>query len=601
MTIESYRTVSFLGDNQQEKYAHIFASNYPGDCSRNFEGSREDELDSLMAEVSHAVEKHSPEVAIQWYRRALRQIRGDRFALYIALARACLNAGLHAECARVIRIGDRIVASDDHPVRRTKLAMLRARMARLRGQRTNAIEVLTGAIDEVLEIEPALAARLQVERAAVAAPGGWPGIGLVWADNAVRTTMAGPDLLLHTQALAVQAMARLSGGDVPGGSQAVSACARLVEELGPDEVSRQPSTLLLLGWSELLLEEHDMAVRHLSGCLGFADRWQWELAASARVGLGELCLRHGRYSEAAVHVERALWLARKSGALEATALALALRCRLQTATQGSGSALEQLHEVLSTLPTDNAVLLTARLTALETHLALGEANVPTADFVKLSGGGKLPRLAAPYHPSAYAALTRAALAEDDRAGALVWAQRARKAADWLNMAGRTAVAETALAECATDPEERLRHATSALTAAEEADHLPAVAQAYTLIAQEKLRTGATSAAEPLVRADDLATLMGARRVTQHIAALRAETAQSDSVAASHGPALDGLTPREREVAVLVSKGRTNRQIARELGLSHKTVETHLSRIFSKFEVSSRAAVAARVGHDGFLR
>lgn len=62
--------------------------------------------------------------------------------------------------------------------------------------------------------------------------------------------------------------------------------------------------------------------------------------------------------------------------------------------------------------------------------------------------------------------------------------------------------------------------------------------------------------------------------------------------------LDGLSERELEVAVLVSDGRTNQQIARRLELSHKTVETYLGRIFKKLFVSSRAEVAALVGLAG---
>ncbi len=62
--------------------------------------------------------------------------------------------------------------------------------------------------------------------------------------------------------------------------------------------------------------------------------------------------------------------------------------------------------------------------------------------------------------------------------------------------------------------------------------------------------------------------------------------------------LDSLSVREREVAVLVSDGRTNQQIARRLELSHKTVETYLGRIFKKLFVSSRAEVAALVGLSG---
>jgi DNA-binding NarL/FixJ family response regulator len=60
------------------------------------------------------------------------------------------------------------------------------------------------------------------------------------------------------------------------------------------------------------------------------------------------------------------------------------------------------------------------------------------------------------------------------------------------------------------------------------------------------------------------------------------------------PAAGALSARELEVAELVAAGRTNRQIAAELFLSEKTVESHLAHIFGKLDVRSRAAVAASV-------
>ena len=54
----------------------------------------------------------------------------------------------------------------------------------------------------------------------------------------------------------------------------------------------------------------------------------------------------------------------------------------------------------------------------------------------------------------------------------------------------------------------------------------------------------------------------------------------------------GLTPREAEVLRLVAEGKSNRGIADELVLSHKTVKRHLDNIFNKLGVSSRTAAAA---------
>ena len=52
---------------------------------------------------------------------------------------------------------------------------------------------------------------------------------------------------------------------------------------------------------------------------------------------------------------------------------------------------------------------------------------------------------------------------------------------------------------------------------------------------------------------------------------------------------DGLTAREVEVLRLVAQGLTNEQVAEDLVISPRTVETHLTSIYSKIGVSSRSA------------
>jgi DNA-binding NarL/FixJ family response regulator len=63
----------------------------------------------------------------------------------------------------------------------------------------------------------------------------------------------------------------------------------------------------------------------------------------------------------------------------------------------------------------------------------------------------------------------------------------------------------------------------------------------------------------------------------------------------------GLTARELEVLRLVATGRTNRTIAGDLFLSEKTVARHVSNIFGKLGVSSRAAATAYAYQPGVAR
>ena len=53
------------------------------------------------------------------------------------------------------------------------------------------------------------------------------------------------------------------------------------------------------------------------------------------------------------------------------------------------------------------------------------------------------------------------------------------------------------------------------------------------------------------------------------------------------PGYDELTTTEREVAARAAYGQTNREIARALFMSVKTVEANLSRVYRKLDVSSR--------------
>jgi DNA-binding CsgD family transcriptional regulator len=63
--------------------------------------------------------------------------------------------------------------------------------------------------------------------------------------------------------------------------------------------------------------------------------------------------------------------------------------------------------------------------------------------------------------------------------------------------------------------------------------------------------------------------------------------------ASDGVTLDGLTPREREVADLLALGKSNREIAAMLIISEATAKVHVKRILDKLGLTSRAQVAAR--------
>jgi DNA-binding NarL/FixJ family response regulator len=103
-------------------------------------------------------------------------------------------------------------------------------------------------------------------------------------------------------------------------------------------------------------------------------------------------------------------------------------------------------------------------------------------------------------------------------------------------------------------------------------------------------------------------LDAARKVFAHLGAapdvavvdaMIAEPAPA-ATATRHAPATHGLTARELEVVRLVASGKTNKAIAGELFLSEKTVDRHVSNIFTKIDVPSRAAATAWAFKHGIV-
>ena len=62
-----------------------------------------------------------------------------------------------------------------------------------------------------------------------------------------------------------------------------------------------------------------------------------------------------------------------------------------------------------------------------------------------------------------------------------------------------------------------------------------------------------------------------------------------------------LTPRERDLLELLAQGRDNAQIAATLTLSEKTVRNHITHIFAKLEVESRAQAIVLARNAGYGR
>jgi DNA-binding CsgD family transcriptional regulator len=182
------------------------------------------------------------------------------------------------------------------------------------------------------------------------------------------------------------------------------------------------------------------------------------------------------------------------------------------------------------------------------------------------------------------ALALSALGDGDGAGPLV-DEEIELARRWgapraigiaLRAAGRLATGDEA--------EGRLREAVNVLAGSfARLEHAHALADlGDRLIENDKPE----DAREPLRDALELAHTCGATPLETRIVGLLRAAGARPRRAVQHGP--DALTPSERRVAELASSGQSNRQIAEGLFVTVSTVEYHLSNVYRKLGIATRA-------------
>jgi len=97
---------------------------------------------------------------------------------------------------------------------------------------------------------------------------------------------------------------------------------------------------------------------------------------------------------------------------------------------------------------------------------------------------------------------------------------------------------------------------------------------------------------------ELARAVRAAHAGEAIVAARLVHALSKRPAA---PAFDDLTTRERGVLALIAQGRSNKRIALELGISEKTVKTHVGHVLAKLDVTDRTQAAVLAVQAGLVK
>ena len=111
---------------------------------------------------------------------------------------------------------------------------------------------------------------------------------------------------------------------------------------------------------------------------------------------------------------------------------------------------------------------------------------------------------------------------------------------------------------------------------------------------QAMKAGALDFLTKPVAGDDL--LERVRAAFEKVARLR----EQESATQSLRERLEGLTAREREIMRLVADGIANKEIARRLGISHRTVEVHRARVMQKTGVTNLVELSRLAQACGLL-
>jgi DNA-binding CsgD family transcriptional regulator/AraC-like DNA-binding protein len=245
---------------------------------------------------------------------------------------------------------------------------------------------------------------------------------------------------------------------------------------------------------------------------------------------------------------------------------------------------------------DNAIFVKARAVRAMVLGELGQAARCADALLDTCGGTELALIPASSKPEYYGVLVRAELARGRLREADQAARHAQDIADELGLHLPSSLAGRARAAVLLAQDNPIGAADLALASAAEAAAVGArveAARSRTLAARALLSVGERERAVAELQATATEfEFCGATRLRDEVEReLRRLGRRFHRRKQPGGTGVGTLSARELEIAQLVTARKTNREIAAELFLSEKTIETHLRNVFGKLGVSSRRAVA----------
>lgn len=561
----------------------------------------------VLDEAASAIRLQAPATAANWLRAAARLLPHDgtaepqRLALLVRLAKALGAAGYLQESRDAIHAALRLLPRDK-PAARAGAVAFGALMDRLLGRPAEAEALLRDELRAIEGEDTVARASLMFELACGKLGATDSATCVDLASDALAAARRHGSRQLQAAALGLMAMAHAAAAETTVAATQLDEAADLLDAMLDEAFGDSLDAVLWVSWAEIVLERWDDALRHLDRAMVFA-RGSGRALILPHLLVGRvLVLRvQGRLAEAKTSAEDAVDLARLAGSDEQLVSALSMQCWVATWIGDPDTAVDAGLRALERGEDDGATrwctTLAARMLA-EARLGAGDADGCLA-LLDIAGGPGLLSAEACSRVAWYELMTRAELSSGAVPAAARWAELAEQAAARLNLPGRGGLARLARAQvqAVTDARAAVASADAAAEALETAGMLVDATRARLVGATALATLGDTDRASArLKQAQTAFESFGAHTLARQALGERRRLAARSSRKRFAAPTtgLAALTRREQQVATLVSQGLTNRGIAQQLYVTEKTVEMHLTNVFAKLGVTSRASVASAV-------
>jgi DNA-binding CsgD family transcriptional regulator/tetratricopeptide (TPR) repeat protein len=564
----------------------------------------------LFRDAADTSAERAPASAARWYRAALRLLprnaddADERAALLGHLARVLAGIG-QLEESRAALLELLALGSSQTPAQRVRATAACAALEHLLGRHDEAHARLVEALDQLPEQDSAEGAALMLDLAMDAYYTPDYEQMHAWGARALEVAQRLADMPLTAAAHAVICLGDAYGNRMASAEAHHAEARRLVDSLEDDDLTPRLDAVANLGNAEIYLCRYGDAVRHLGrGLVLGRATGQGQLFPLLTQGLGYTLTLIGRLDEAREHLDGALEAARLVDSPQSVAWAL-LNSSWATMLTGDLETARRMAEGSSELARE----VDANPVTIWSTCALGamliESGEPArgVDVIRAGAGGpELEDIPGFFRVTVQewviaALLTLGRYEEADRA--------ASHAQDWAEATGlalsraQAARARAAVLLATGDARAAAARALEAAAAADEIDARIDAARSRTLAGRalhaagerERAAEVLTAAAETL---DDCGAIRYRDEAERELRRLGRRDHRRRGSERSDGEGLAALTARELEIARLVVDRRTNPEIAAELFLSQKTVESHLRNTFRKLGVSSRVELARAV-------